>query len=682
MKMIVKKWIGRSAAFLAVLLLLSAGIPSSMKRAEAARKPTLLENSMTIGYGTMGTVRQEYNSVSSYSAQPYCINLTYPAKRATYSYSSSNTKVVQVKTVGDKGYLTGKAKGTAVITCTQKLKGKTTTIGTCKVSVKASSLVQKDNYRVKDITIQIGKGKQEIFRIPFILLHRNNGAEYTYVSSSKNLIFSEKFEVVTNKETKDKDIRNSMVVYAKKTGNYTITVKETFQKKTRTIGSFKVVVDESKYQNILTMAQGESEQLGFLFEKAGTDIGLERKYEGEGFKLTESGHVVRMEETVDGYGRTIRKITAQKPGMAVINVYSYNPETKKKGLLMERYLIEVTEPVKIEERTLQLSDESRDTYVGERYTGFLTWTIRANPLGTWIRIDQMTISSSDETVLKLKLGAFWVSLLPKKAGTATITISYGELSKTCKVTVYENEEALLESKNWIGTTFKLNRNDTVYMDAKLLYPSFKEGFYLEGDGFDILDKNSIVCADSNDSYSLFAANKGSAKINVYEYEAETKTKGNLVGSFFVEVSEPVNKEIMAEEIVLSKDTIETYLGVNPYGAYEQLYNNSNYFQWAVFPPVEEGNSLSESGLELWGNFSGSKKLREKTSITFSDPEILTLKKTVGEDIEDDEGHLLINPKKAGKTTITFQCDTVSTTCDVTVYANKAEYEKAVENRLK
>lgn len=274
----------------------------------------------------------------------------------------------------------------------------------------------------------------------------------------------------------------------------------------------------------------------------------------------------------------------------------------------------------------------------------------------------------------------------KKTGTAVVAISYGKLSETCKVTVYESEEALLQSKeqkkNWLGTTFKMKVNSTMDICKELTYPSLTDSIYLEGDGFDILDKNSIVYTDNNNSYYFYAGRKGKAKINVYEYDTAAKTKGDLIGSFFIEVTEPVTKELRADEIVLSKYTIETYLDVNSYGKYESLCNNSNYFQWAVFPPPEDWDLSGDSGFEVSGNFSGSNKLREKTSITFSDPEILTLRETIGDNIDDDEGHLLIIPKKAGKTTITFQCDNVSASCDVTIYANKAAYEKAVENRPK
>lgn len=690
MKIITKKWIRRSVVFLFAIVLLWSGNLISTKRVDAAEKPKLQKDSMTIGYGTMGTVvglNSDFDVM--YSLQPYYNTIDNPQKGASYSYSSSNKKVVDVRTVGRKGYLTGKSKGSAVITCKQKLKGKTTTIGTCKVTVKAASLVQKSNYKVKDITMQIGKGKQEIFSVPFILLHRNNKAKYTYVSSSKNLKFSEKFEVVTDKKTKSKDLRNSIVVDAKKTGKYIITIKETYNKKTKTVGSFKIIVDESKYNNILKMAQGESKAINNLFETGATDIltfiGLESKYEAEGFKLTESGHVVKMESAVDEHeGLQIKKITAKKPGMAVINEYTYNPKTKKKGNLIGRYLIEVTEPIKVEEKALYLSEKTIDTYVGDKSSDSLYLKVRANPLGTKIPIDTMTITSSDETVLKLKMNVLGVHLLPIKAGTATITVSYGKLSDTCKVTVYKNKEALIDSKNWIGKTFKINLNDSKSMRTELV--TLEDNYYLEGNGFDILDKNSIVYTDSNISYPyiIYAANEGKAKINVYEYNSATKIKGNLIGSFFVEVSEQA--ELTAEEIVLSKNTIETYMDVNPNGEHKILSNNSNYFQWAVFPSVEDWDPFAtdpetEISYEMWGNYVGSKKLREKTSITVSNPEILSLKETISS-ADDDEGHLFIIPKKAGKTTITFKCDNVSVSCEAVIYANKAEYEKAVENRLK
>ena len=56
--------------------------------------------------------------------------------------------------------------------------------------------------------------------------------------------------------------------------------------------------------------------------------------------------------------------------------------------------------------------------------------------------------------------------------------------------------------------------------------------------------------------------------------------------------------------------------------------STRYFMWAVFPTMEDWSPIDRIGFEMLGNFSGSKKLRSKTSITFSDPRILSLKEVI------------------------------------------------------
>jgi hypothetical protein len=110
------------------LLILPNGLGAGT--AQAAEKP-YISSEETIGKGSINVdgpfvAKSDYQMLEVYS----------PVKKATYSFTTSDKSVVTVKTKGTKAYLTGLKAGTAKITCNQKLNGKTTKVGTCKVTVK------------------------------------------------------------------------------------------------------------------------------------------------------------------------------------------------------------------------------------------------------------------------------------------------------------------------------------------------------------------------------------------------------------------------------------------------------------------------------------------------------------------------------------------------------------------
>lgn len=108
----------------------------------AAAKPKLSSTKLTVPLGEGGNYRcyWVFNSneeePAMYESKP--LTVKNKIKGATYTFKSSNTKVAKVN--AKSGVITGVKAGTAKITCTQKLKGKTTTVGTCKVTVKNPKL--------------------------------------------------------------------------------------------------------------------------------------------------------------------------------------------------------------------------------------------------------------------------------------------------------------------------------------------------------------------------------------------------------------------------------------------------------------------------------------------------------------------------------------------------------------
>lgn len=155
---------------LLVTITLSAGIYSHV---QGASKPSI-EAKMTIGTGSLVGNFDFYSPVND----KYVLEVSNAVKGATYSFTSSNAKIVSVKGSGTKAFLTGLKAGTATITCNQKLKGKTTKVGTCTVTVK-NATVHQDTIPELPLGTYSGKGALEI-------LYRNNDATYTYVSNSKN----------------------------------------------------------------------------------------------------------------------------------------------------------------------------------------------------------------------------------------------------------------------------------------------------------------------------------------------------------------------------------------------------------------------------------------------------------------------------------------------------------------
>lgn len=177
----------------------------------AASKPTLEDSSKTISLG-----KEEYNNIVIYDK----------IKGATYTYTSSNSKIVKIS---KKGELTGIKAGKAKITVYQNLKGKKTKIGTCNIVVKASSL-STDEYSINYTTNSMEGDNAFFYNLNYwdLINYRPSGAKYTYTSSDTGLVKINKDGQISEIGQPGKQV--------------TITVKETFNKKTRTVGKLKLSI--------------------------------------------------------------------------------------------------------------------------------------------------------------------------------------------------------------------------------------------------------------------------------------------------------------------------------------------------------------------------------------------------------------------------------------------------------
>lgn len=113
-----------------------------VEAAKKAKKPTLSHKKvvMPIGYSDGYWYGENDNDGL------IKLSVKNKVKGATYTFKSSNTKVAKISSKG--GRITGLKAGTATITVTQKLKGKSTKVGTCKVTVKEPTKTFSQSYKI------------------------------------------------------------------------------------------------------------------------------------------------------------------------------------------------------------------------------------------------------------------------------------------------------------------------------------------------------------------------------------------------------------------------------------------------------------------------------------------------------------------------------------------------------
>ena len=260
---------------LVILLTLVLAIPTvNGVEAKAASKTTLSTKKMTIGIGSYG--KRDIMGVYNEKGTRYALSVNDAVKGAKYVFKSTDKNIVTVKKEGTTGYLTGVSAGTAKIKVKQKLDGKTTLVGKCKVTVKEATAALSE-YWLEGPGLSIGT-----MSAPFVdVSNFNPEAEYTYECEDSN--FAVEDLRVEEGRAEDGSIWyvHSQEYTAKKAGTYTVTVKETYNNKTRNIGTFEVVVAEASVEPEVTLYVGYEEYLGSYIYNYCTD--------GYWYKLKEDG---------------------------------------------------------------------------------------------------------------------------------------------------------------------------------------------------------------------------------------------------------------------------------------------------------------------------------------------------------------------------------------------------------
>jgi hypothetical protein len=417
------------------LLIMTVSFIIPETAANAATKKPSIAKEMAIPIGKMDSkVCWNINSYEIETAKK--LTVLNKVKGATYAFTSSDTKVATISK--DGGYLTGLKAGSATITCTQTLKNKKTTVGKCKVTVKKPVLkINKDTDNVFAIGSE-GFNLLSFYNAMDPLYHieyRNQNATYSLSSNSKDFTIKQvKCDASTAKDATDWDeFVNELKNYigdryfygyqftAKKAGTYTITVKETYNKKTVTLGSFKVIIKDACIASPdIDLLLGNNMNVYSLvdYKKADTDY----YYSIENFDEAniENNPVVFYEDENDLI------LFGNKVGSAKVTVR----EGSEKGALIGTVTVTVAESPCQE---IILDEKEFTAYVGDEYFNIYY------DLDPWDTTDKVTITSDNPQVLKVEYDEDEMSwnYQPLETGTANVTIQCGNQSVICKVTVEE-----------------------------------------------------------------------------------------------------------------------------------------------------------------------------------------------------------------------------------------------------
>lgn len=411
-----KRIIGKSFSVFMLFIMVACSVCPLLgsKTVIAASKPQLVYNDMEIPMGKNG----------------YAVIVDNKVKKATYSYVSSNKKIV---TVDKKGNLTGIKAGKTKVTVYQKYKKKKTKVGTCTVTIKSAVIP----YYITESPIEVPLGKEYFKGVPtnlseFVYIdYQNSQATYTYYSRNKEIA----------------QVTKAGLVEAYKTGVADITIKETYKKKTRTVGTFQIEVKapelgvkdqtvEYVLNNTYAMDIGIYYAPYYLYVPDQTveakDVPLEFVYD---------------EETGDWTGC----IKAIKEGSIKINVYANSIPIDEKSDYSQYYIGSFTAKIVTESAT-EMNFEFDELYNSEYNEKNQTITMQSGGVDQCTILlepekcsDEVTVASSDPTVvevLPVKYDEYFLGdripyfmFVGVKPGTATITVTAGSIKKEVKVTV-------------------------------------------------------------------------------------------------------------------------------------------------------------------------------------------------------------------------------------------------------
>ena len=396
------------SVLLAVLLIMNCIFSMQpVKVVSAATKPSVESTKLSIPMGE----------------DTYSVNVKNPIKKATYTYESADKKIAKVD---KKGFLTGVKVGKTKVTVYQTYKKQKTKVGTCTVTVKNSSISPYMNDA--KLWVEIGKDTFKEYPVDYSMyspiVYENKQATYSYYSSDSSIL---------------KLTKGGKVMETYKQGKVKITVKETFNKKTRTVGSFSVSVkkpelkiDGTTQEFILNQFYDFSEYLDYA-----------SYYYFDRGDSTKDCPITYVNDT-DGewYG----DVLAVKEGTVKVKVYADSKPIDYSVDNSDIYVGAFTINVVAKPATSISVEDFFGTLKNDKMTlesgGFGLLASMTNPEDS---SDIIQVSVSDPSVVSLyskdgknydtqySLGL--VIFVAAKPGTATVTFTAGSIKKEIEVTV-------------------------------------------------------------------------------------------------------------------------------------------------------------------------------------------------------------------------------------------------------
>lgn len=409
-----KQWKRQISILLTVLLIMNGiFIMQPVKVVSAGTKPSIESTKLSIPIGE----------------DIYSINVNNPIKKATYTYESGNKKIAKVD---KKGFLTGVKVGKTKVTVYQTYKKKKTKVGTCTVTVKNSSI---DTY-MNDIKLWVPIGREYFKEYPVDysvyspVLYENKQASYSYYSSNSSIL---------------KITKAGKVMETYKQGKVKITIKETYNKKTRTVGSFSVTVKKPELTNNGTTQEFTLNQYYNILDY----LDYAMYYY---FDMGDSTKDCPITLVNDADGEWYGDVLAVKEGTVKVKVYADSKPIDRSADHSDLYVGSFTINVVTKPATSIAVVDFFGTLNNDKITlesgGIGLFASTANPEDT---SDIVQVSVSDPSVVSLysKDGKNYdtqetlglVLFMAIKPGTVTLTFTAGSVKKEIEVTVKKATKA-------------------------------------------------------------------------------------------------------------------------------------------------------------------------------------------------------------------------------------------------
>lgn len=439
------------------------------------------------------------SSTSLYINGTYTIPLKNKKKKATYFYTSNKTKVAKVNS---KGVITARGKGSAKIKVRYKLKKKTYSAGTFKVSVQKATM--KSNLR----TIVTSVGSQ--IPVTYYLNDRNPSATYEISG--------------TNSAVASGSANGTITV--NKAGTTTLTIVEKFNGKKRTLGKISISASGASLStNAIKMAYGTSYNASSI---------IVDKLPGATYSLASTNNNML---AVSGMNLT----AGADPGYnSTEQIYVYENNAGQTRL-MGYFSVALIQTVYIAQQ-----DRNISVGLGAKLTVSDEYIRLTNPDPTaTYSLTSKNKAVIDSDMTAVSYGTTEVVVQEQKAGSIT------QLDETVTVTV---TSSTIKSE-LITEGLDLTVDDIAYNDYPVINRNHMVKYFYKSSSDSICQVGTGGDGEDQDYLVLYPKNVGTVTITVYEIALGNASQ-RTIGSFEVRVAKD-NAEIENIDDLMAADLLSS-----------------------------------------------------------------------------------------------------------------------------